>query len=390
MQGSEVNILHIGKGKETREVVTPQAFSVSDDLIGRALATPLQRAGALLLDLLLVLILTDVSPVFLAGFVAVMFFRAGNRLKLKKNYNALRLFLRFMTATLLFVFAIGLFDALVGPQDPPSKPQSSRSDVLVVDSEDTAARNVAVTDAIELLAYSAKYKQSVKDIPNRITHGECASEAACYETALFEFGELIAELDLPLPTRKSLVADELNDVEQVFSASDRERIQGDLYQLLTSKHEEKIADINPQEDATVQEREAEEQDDTFGYSLVQWAKGIAGDLGLGFGWAALYFTAFTTWLGGYTPGKKVFGIKVVKLDGSAMNLWESFGRYGGYGAGIATGLLGFLQLMWDPNRQAIQDKISETLVINTRKSKVKVEYIDSQSPQSASQSLVKS
>ena len=40
-----------------------------------------------------------------------------------------------------------------------------------------------------------------------------------------------------------------------------------------------------------------------------------------------------------------------------------FGRYGGYGAGFATGLLGFLQVYWDPNRQAIQDKISATVVI---------------------------
>ena len=45
------------------------------------------------------------------------------------------------------------------------------------------------------------------------------------------------------------------------------------------------------------------------------------------------------------------------------------GRYGGYGAGLATGLMGFLQIYWDPNRQAIQDKISETLVVDIRKNK---------------------
>jgi hypothetical protein len=36
-------------------------------------------------------------------------------------------------------------------------------------------------------------------------------------------------------------------------------------------------------------------------------------------------------------------------------------------------LSGFLQVYWDPNRQAIQDKISETLVINIRKPKVAFE-----------------
>lgn len=53
----------------------------------------------------------------------------------------------------------------------------------------------------------------------------------------------------------------------------------------------------------------------------------------------------------------------MKLDGSDFSLWDSFGRYGGYGAGFATGLLGFIQVFWDSNRQAIQDKISETVVI---------------------------
>jgi len=34
------------------------------------------------------------------------------------------------------------------------------------------------------------------------------------------------------------------------------------------------------------------------------------------------------------------------------------------GAGLASGLLGFLQIYWDPNHQGIQDKISATVVID--------------------------
>ena len=102
------------------------------------------------------------------------------------------------------------------------------------------------------------------------------------------------------------------------------------------------------------------------YSIVAWFKGLITELGLGFGWAALYYSVFTAWFNGKTPGKRLLNIQVLKLDGSGLSLWESFGRYGGYGAGLATGLLGFVQIYWDPNRQAIQDKISETLVISTR------------------------
>ncbi len=87
------------------------------------------------------------------------------------------------------------------------------------------------------------------------------------------------------------------------------------------------------------------------------------DLGLSFGWAAVYFTVFTTLWAGQTPGKKLVGIRVVHLSGRPLSYWSSFSRYGGYAAGLTTGLLGFLQVYWDPNRQAIQDQLSFTAVI---------------------------
>jgi uncharacterized RDD family membrane protein YckC len=102
-------------------------------------------------------------------------------------------------------------------------------------------------------------------------------------------------------------------------------------------------------------------------TLFSWAQSMTTDLGLGFGWAALYFSAFTAWFGGQTFGKMVFRIQVAKIDGKEISLWESFGRYGGYSAGLATGLLGFLQIIWDANRQAIHDKISETVVLDLSK-----------------------
>ena len=104
---------------------------------------------------------------------------------------------------------------------------------------------------------------------------------------------------------------------------------------------------------------------------MEWLKGIIEDLGLGFGWAAFYFTVFTAVWHGQTPGKKALGIRVFQLDGTPLSMWDSFGRYGGYGAGLATGLLGFIQVFWNANRQAIQDQISATVVIDDRKRKIK-------------------
>lgn len=102
------------------------------------------------------------------------------------------------------------------------------------------------------------------------------------------------------------------------------------------------------------------------YKGIEWAKGAITDLGLSFGWAALYFSVLTAVWHGQTPGKKLLNIRVVQLDGTPLSIWDSFGRYGGYGAGLATGLLGFIQIYWDANRQAIHDKISSTIVIDVK------------------------
>lgn len=99
------------------------------------------------------------------------------------------------------------------------------------------------------------------------------------------------------------------------------------------------------------------------HSVIKWLQGILTDLGIGFGWAVLYFTLFISWNGGQTIGKALMSIKVVQLNNMPLSIWQAFGRQGGYGAGFATGLLGFLQIYWDPNRQAIQDKVDNTLVL---------------------------
>jgi uncharacterized RDD family membrane protein YckC len=53
---------------------------------------------------------------------------------------------------------------------------------------------------------------------------------------------------------------------------------------------------------------------------------------------------------------------VVRLDGKPIGLWVAFNRFGGYAASIFTGLLGFAEMFWDPNRQALHDRIAATVV----------------------------
>jgi uncharacterized RDD family membrane protein YckC len=89
-------------------------------------------------------------------------------------------------------------------------------------------------------------------------------------------------------------------------------------------------------------------------------------LGLKFGWAIAYFSLLPFWWKGQPIGKRLFGLRVVELTGKPLGLMTCFGRYGGYAAGLATGGMGFLQILWDANRQAVEDKLAHTVVVDLR------------------------
>ena len=97
---------------------------------------------------------------------------------------------------------------------------------------------------------------------------------------------------------------------------------------------------------------------------------LAEEFGFGFGWAAIYMTVILSWWKGQTIGKRMMGVRVVRLDGQPITWWVAFERVGGYAAGLATGLLGFAQVWWDANRQAIHDRIVGTVVIRDGAEKV--------------------
>ena len=94
----------------------------------------------------------------------------------------------------------------------------------------------------------------------------------------------------------------------------------------------------------------------------QWLESVGATLG----WGIVYFSLLPAWWGGQTVGKKIVRIRVLELTGKPMTVLRCLKRYGGYAAGMATGGLGFAQLLWDPNRQALQDKAAHTAVIDLR------------------------
>jgi uncharacterized RDD family membrane protein YckC len=93
---------------------------------------------------------------------------------------------------------------------------------------------------------------------------------------------------------------------------------------------------------------------------------IVDAFGLSFGWGIVYFSLLPAWWGGQTLGKKLLRLRVVELTGKPMTPMLGLKRYGGYAAGMATGGIGFAQVLWDANRQALHDKAAHTVVLDLR------------------------
>jgi len=77
----------------------------------------------------------------------------------------------------------------------------------------------------------------------------------------------------------------------------------------------------------------------------------------------VYFTVLVRLGKGRSPGKWLFGMRVIRLNGHPLRFWDCFGRAGGYTASLSTFMLGFFEAFWDPNRMAMHDKIAGTVVI---------------------------
>ncbi len=86
-----------------------------------------------------------------------------------------------------------------------------------------------------------------------------------------------------------------------------------------------------------------------------------------FGVSALYFTLLTRGRRGGTIGKRVLGIRVVRLDGERLSIRESFERFSGYFHIPSSLGLALLDLWHDPNRRLPHDRVVHTAVVRERR-----------------------
>ena len=82
-----------------------------------------------------------------------------------------------------------------------------------------------------------------------------------------------------------------------------------------------------------------------------------------YGVAALYFVLLTRGRRGATLGKRILGIRVVRLDGHRLSLMESFERFAGYLHIPGSLGISLLDLWHDPNRRLPHDRTVHTAVL---------------------------
>jgi hypothetical protein len=204
--------------------------------------------------------------------------------------------------------------------------------------------------------------------------GDASASAATGETAA---GGATGDVDLPSgPEALEALAEVLrapaDSTTRAREAALRERVTAevaaDTLAELTDRIEGLESDVRLR-DSQLALAEAELEEASSGGTF-EWFREFVDELGFGFGWASLYLTIMLSWWNGQTIGKRLLGVRVLRLDGGPITWWVAFERAGGYAAGFATGLLGFAQVYWDANRQCIHDRIVGTVVVREGAPKV--------------------
>ena len=75
------------------------------------------------------------------------------------------------------------------------------------------------------------------------------------------------------------------------------------------------------------------------------------------------YYAFFWSLVGFTPGKAILGLKVVRKNGAKVSFGRAILRFFAYWISAIPLFLGFFWVLWDPNRQGWHDKIAGTQVL---------------------------
>ena len=354
--------------RDPRSIVTPDAFDVSPEMLGLPLAPPGRRALAMLVDLIVIgLITAFVSGwgFFVWGVIGLAILQLAFR---TPTGSWTRGQLGKVTAWVYrgSVGCLGLFILLM----VVLVWLGSRADFDQDDFEravETFAENSGAADALREAGATARIQGSgdLEDLSVMFGAGvdEPVDSTLAAEAEALEPGELAAAL-------VDLQGGEAPDsVEVAGTAVDRDAwvaaLRAQAIELFVSDTVSALEGTATAREARIQELRAEVDaaEEAANSGFFALLREVFGQLGSAFGVWTLYFTVATVVLRGRTVGKLVARIRVVRLDGLPLTWLPSLERAGGYAAGLATGLMGFMRVFWDRNRQCVHDRIVGTVVI---------------------------
>ncbi len=379
---------------DVRSRITEHGFRLEPSLLGTPLSTPRRRLVALLFDLLVIAILAS-APAFVLGLaLAVVLVRVvASPARLPSRWT--RRAAAVGVAVIAFALAVSAWNSVERLMDDDVPERAGTGDGNTVEIagsgrtvEMEGVRGVVAATALlaftqaddeataiergdRLIAILQEEGSSDADILGLLNEMADMQPGRPWLAATAEAARLrLASAETPVIGTVTPAEPLANLVDRwsaalmngdsagaaAASITVRERLAGDTIQYLSelADRERELAD---------RMAAALEASESRGEGVLPFIRRSLADLGLGLGWSSLYFTAFLVLWSGQTPGKRLFRIRVVRLDGKPIGWWTALERFGGYTAGLGTGLLGFLQVFWDRNRQAIQDKISETVVV---------------------------
>ncbi len=295
-----------GGSKDFGRWVTPEELNVADGLLGRPLARPSRRLLAMAVDLAAIGIISSLSNFWLLAASGLGAFEwARFRRQGPKPWR--------MAATWAMV-ALLAYAGVQEAIDTLRDGDRGRDRTTVTDDDDE-------TDA-EVVAALLAATPAASAVPGLAPPAAPAAPAAAASdsAAAASAAETITALNARVRQLQRQLAKERDAAEEAAAAENwRERLRR-----------------------------------------------LGLDFGIGYGWSLVYFTMLPVWWRGQTLGKRLFGLRTVEITGKPMTPLLSFKRFGGYLAGMATGGLGLVQLLWDPNRQGLQDKAAHTVVIDER------------------------
>jgi uncharacterized RDD family membrane protein YckC len=353
-----------------RAFITEDALHVHPSLIGLPLAGPWRRGAAFAIDGILVAILANAPGALFGLAAAAVLFRSSARGAASSTYlrQSVRFTLRFAGALVLFLLVVKGWGAVSNRVKTEVIPDLAHDAQATVDGEtDSVSVTMTGLEGIRTVGDVVAFRRADDEAEARMRAERFVSALRANGMDESDIRSSISDLAEGTTDKPWLAA----AVDSVVKGLDAAAVQGaatetdsavappDSLAVMTAR----VRDLE-REKRALASRLAEANKEEEAPGLVARASTlIEDDLGLGLGWMGLYFTAAVALWQGRTPGKRLLGIRIVRLNGKPIGWWAAFERFGGYAAGVATGLLGFAQIFWDKNRQAIQDKISETAVV---------------------------